>query len=85
MTTVTDQAEHSAAAEVPRLNGIDYIELYVGNAQQAAHFYRTTYGFTPLAYAGPETGARDRVSFVVGQGAIRLVFTSAVAADHPIT
>ena len=85
MTTVTDQAERSATAEVPRLNGIDYIELYVGNAQQAAHFYRTTYGFTPLAYAGPETGARDRVSFVLGQGTIRLVFTSAVSAEHPIT
>ena len=44
------------------LNGIDYLELFVGNTRQAAHFYRTAFGFTPVAYAGLETGARDRAS-----------------------
>src|SRR5256885_6464992 len=66
------------------LKGTDYIELYVGNAHHAAHFYRTAFGFTPIAYAGLETGMRDRVSFMVAQGNIRLVLTSAVSPDHPI-
>lgn len=77
----TPQPNHPASA---LLQGIDYIELYVGNAQQAAHFYRTAFGFTPTAYAGPETGVRDWVSYVVEQGHIRLVFTSAIDGDHPI-
>src|SRR4029453_19043068 len=53
------------------LLGIDHVELWVGNAKQAAHFYRTGFGFTPIAYAGPETGLRDRASWVLGQGSIR--------------
>lgn len=77
----TPQGNHPAT---PLLQGIDYIELYVGNAQQAAHFYRTSFGFTLTAYAGPETGVRDWVSYVVEQGSIRLVFTSAIDGDHPI-
>jgi 4-hydroxyphenylpyruvate dioxygenase len=69
------------------LLGIDHVELWVGNAKQAAHFYRTGFGFTPVAYAGPETGLRDRASWVVSQGAIRLVLTSSLRpgteiADH---
>jgi 4-hydroxyphenylpyruvate dioxygenase len=60
------------------LLGIDHVELWVGNAKQAAHFYRTGFGFTPLAYAGPETGLRDRASWVLGQGSIRLVLTSSL-------
>jgi 4-hydroxyphenylpyruvate dioxygenase len=66
------------------LNGIDHIELYVGNARQAAHYYRTAFGFTPIAYAGPETGVRDRISFVVQQGDVRLVLTSPLYADGPV-
>jgi 4-hydroxyphenylpyruvate dioxygenase len=66
------------------VKGFDYIELYVGNAWQAMHFYRTVFGFTPVAYAGLDTGVRDRVSFVVQQGKINLVLTSAVSADGPI-
>ena len=49
------------------LQGFDYIELYVGNARQAAHFYRTAFGFTPIAHSGLETGMRDRASIVVQQ------------------
>lgn len=58
------------------INGTDYVELYVGNAKQAAHFYKTALGFQELAYAGLETGSRDRVSYVLVQDKIRLVLTS---------
>ncbi|MBL0102336.1 MAG: 4-hydroxyphenylpyruvate dioxygenase [Bacteroidetes bacterium] len=56
--------------------GTDYVELYVGNAKQAAHFYKTAFGFQELAYAGLETGMRDKVSYVLQQGKIRLVLTT---------
>ena len=58
------------------LLGTDYVELYVGNAKQAAHFYKTAFGFQSEAYAGLETGLKDRVSYVLKQGKIRLVLTS---------
>ncbi|QIE60086.1 4-hydroxyphenylpyruvate dioxygenase [Rasiella rasia] len=58
------------------LLGTDYVELYVGNAKQAAHFYKTAFGFQSLAYAGLETGVKDRVSYVLKQDKIRLVLTS---------
>ncbi|MFD1144329.1 4-hydroxyphenylpyruvate dioxygenase [Larkinella insperata] len=58
------------------LNGTDYIELYVANALQSAHYFQTAFGFQPLAHAGLETGWRDRESYVVVQGKIRLVLTS---------
>jgi 4-hydroxyphenylpyruvate dioxygenase len=58
------------------INGTDYVELYVGNAKQAAHYYKTAFGFQELAYAGLETGQRDRVSYVLAQGKIRLILTS---------
>ncbi|MCJ0741084.1 4-hydroxyphenylpyruvate dioxygenase [Pedobacter montanisoli] len=67
------------------INGTDYIEFYVGNAKQAAHFYKTAFGFQSLAYAGPETGVKDRASYVVQQGKIRLIFTTALKSDHPIS
>ncbi|HEV3473362.1 MAG TPA: 4-hydroxyphenylpyruvate dioxygenase [Actinomycetota bacterium] len=63
--------------------GIDYIQFYVGNAKQAAHYYRAL-GFTPIAFSGLETGARDRVSWCVEQGDVRLVFTGALDGDSPI-
>ncbi len=58
------------------LLGTDYVELYVGNAKQAAHFYKTAFGFQSEAYAGLETGLKDRVSYVIKQGKIRLMLTS---------
>jgi len=58
------------------INGTDYVELYVGNAKQAAHYYKTAFGFQDLAYAGLETGLRDRTSYVLQQGKIRLVLTT---------
>lgn len=66
------------------LNGTDYVEFYVGNAKQAAHFYKTAFGFQNLAYAGPETGVRDRASYVLQQGKIRLMLTTPLHSDHPI-
>jgi 4-hydroxyphenylpyruvate dioxygenase len=67
------------------LNGTDYLELYVGNAKQAAHFYKTAFGFQSLAYAGPETGVKDRASYVLVQNKIRLVLTTPLLAEHPIS
>lgn len=66
------------------LLGTDYVELYVGNAKQAAHFYKTAFGFQSLAYAGLETGVKDRTSYVLQQGKIRLVLTTPMSADSPI-
>ena len=63
----------------------DHLELWVGNAKQAAYFYEHAFGFTRTAYAGPETGVRDRASYVVEQGEIRLVLTSGVRPDSDIT
>lgn len=67
------------------INGTDYIEFYVGNSKQAAYFYQTAFGFQPLAYAGLETGLTDRSSYVVQQGKIRLVFTSALSGENEIS
>src|SRR4029079_10454133 len=68
------------------LQGIDYVEFYVSNALQAAHFYRTTLGLRPVAYAGLETGVRDRASWVLARRNIRFVLTSPLLPDpsHPI-
>ncbi len=63
----------------------DHLELWVGNAKQAAHYYCTAFGFRPLAYAGPETGTKDRASYVIRQNDLTLVFTSALRADDPIS
>ena len=52
------------------LNGTDYVEFYVGNAKQAAYYYQTAFGFQPLAFAGLETGLKDRVSYVLQQDKI---------------
>lgn len=66
------------------LRGIHHVEMYVANAYQAAHFYRTIFGFEPIARLGPATGARDRTSFALAQGGIRLVVTSGLTPDSPI-
>jgi 4-hydroxyphenylpyruvate dioxygenase len=67
------------------LDGWDHVELWVGNAKQAAYFYEHAFGFTRIAYAGPETGMRDRASYVLGQGEIRLVVSTALREGHDIT
>lgn len=67
------------------INGTDYVEMYVGNAKQAAHFYKTAFGFQDLAYAGLETGLRDRTSYVLQQDKIRLVLTTPFDTDSEIS
>lgn len=66
------------------LNGTDYIEFYVGNARQSALYYQHCLGFALVAYAGPETGVRDRASYVLQQGKIRFVLTSPLSPDSDI-
>ncbi len=72
----------ATASDFLPINGTDYLEFYVGNAKQAAYFYRTAFGFQLVAYAGPETGLRDRASYVLQQNKIRLVLTTPM---HPGT
>ena len=77
-------AQPPAGNDFLPLNGTDHVEFYVGNARQAAYFYRAAFGFSLVAYAGPETGRRDRASYVVQQGKIRFVLTTPLRSDHPI-
>ena len=69
------------------LKGTDHVEFYVGNSRQAAYYYRAAFGMSLVAYAGPETGQRDRASYVVQQGKVRFVLTTSLRpggfiADH---
>ncbi len=66
------------------IDGTDYVEFYVGNAKQAAHYYQTAFGFQPLAYAGLETGIKDRTSYVLRQDKITFVFTTALYPESEI-
>lgn len=66
------------------INGTDYVEFYVGNAKQSAMYYQTAFGYELIAYAGPETGIRDRASYVLKQDKIRLVLTASMQQDTPI-
>jgi 4-hydroxyphenylpyruvate dioxygenase len=75
---------YQAAQDFLPLNGTDYIEFYVSNAKQAAYFYQTAFGFQPVAYAGLETGLKDRESYVVQQGKIRFVLTSPLKSGTDI-
>ncbi|MGH9662864.1 MAG: 4-hydroxyphenylpyruvate dioxygenase [Bryobacteraceae bacterium] len=79
-------AESPAAAgrDFLPLTGIDYVEFYAANARQAAYFYRAAFGMELAAYCGPETGIRDRVSYLLQQGKIRFVATAALRPEHTI-
>ena len=66
------------------LQGTDYVEFYVGNARQAAHFYKTAFGFQSLAYAGPETGTKDRASYVIRQNKLTFVLTTPLRSGNPM-
>jgi len=83
----TSQTQPIAVVEKDFLpiNGTDYIEFYVGNAKQSSYFYRSAFGFKLIAYAGLETGVRDRTSYVLQQGKIRFVLTTPLSPDHPIS
>jgi 4-hydroxyphenylpyruvate dioxygenase len=84
MATTTVPVPHTPEQDRMPVHGIDHVELYVGNAAQAAHFFTRAYGFTETAYAGLETGRRDRVSHVLEQGRIRLVVTGTLMGDDDI-
>lgn len=85
METLTASQKMTQAKDFLPINGTDHIELYVGNAKQAAHYYKTAFGFQSLAYAGPETGMRDIASYVLQQGKIRLVLTTPLKSENPIS
>lgn len=84
MSTSTLPKLHDTAKDFMPINGTDYLELYVSNSKQAAHFYKTAFGFQSLAYAGLETGLKDRESYVVVQDKIRLVLTSPLKSGTEI-
>ncbi|MFN7118817.1 MAG: 4-hydroxyphenylpyruvate dioxygenase [Saprospiraceae bacterium] len=83
MQTLTKNRTESQQDTFP-IKGTDHIEFYVGNAKQAAHYYQTAFGFQLVAYRGPETGVRDKVSYVLEQGKIRFVLTAALSPEHEI-
>jgi 4-hydroxyphenylpyruvate dioxygenase len=84
METSTIPKIHDEAKDFMPINGTDYIELYVGNSKQAAHYYKTAFGFQSYAYAGLQTGLKDRESYVVIQDKIRLILTSPLKSGTEI-
>lgn len=82
--TLAEKLQNNPGNEFLPLNGTDYIEFYVGNAKQAAHFYKTAFGFKSLAYAGPETGVKEKVSYVIRQNKLTFVLTTPLKSNNPI-
>src|SRR6185436_14835564 len=80
----TDTDAYAKAADFLPLNGIDHVEFWVGNARQAAAYYRALWGFTPVAFSGLETKVRDRASYVMVQNDIWFVFTAPLTPDGEI-
>jgi len=83
-TAIASALQQVADTDFLPLQGTDYVEFYVGNAKQAAHYYMNAFGFQALAYAGPETGIRDKVSYAVRQNKLTLVLTASLKQHHPI-
>ena len=81
--TASDKKQNVQTDFLP-LQGTDYVEFYVGNAKQAAHYYMSAFGFQPLAYAGPETGVKDRASYAVRQNKLTLVLTTPIRPNNEI-
>jgi 4-hydroxyphenylpyruvate dioxygenase len=79
----TESMKNTSVDFLP-LQGTDHVEFYVGNAKQAAHYYMSAFGFQAAAYAGPETGLKDRMSFVLKQQKLTFVFTSSLWPDTPV-
>ena len=80
-TTIESAPLQAGAQDTFPINGTDYIEFYVGNAKQAAYYYRSAFGFQLVAYRGPETGVRDRASYLLQQDKIRFVLTTPIRPD----
>jgi 4-hydroxyphenylpyruvate dioxygenase len=85
MATAVNIPAVSGVEDFLPLRGTDHVEFYVGNARQAAYFYRAAFGMSLIAYAGPETGRRDRASYVLQQGKVRFVLTTALRSDSDIS
>lgn len=83
-TAIQPAVNNNLATDFLPLHGTDYVEFYVGNAKQAAHFYKTAFGFQSLAYAGPETGMRDKVSYVIRQNKLTFVLTTPLRSNNDI-
>jgi 4-hydroxyphenylpyruvate dioxygenase len=79
------EVENARSVDFLPINGTDHVEFYVGNARQASHYYRSVFGMRLVAYAGPETGLRDRASYVLQQDRIRFVLTTPLHPESPIT
>jgi 4-hydroxyphenylpyruvate dioxygenase len=84
-TSIANTPHAAATADFLPLNGTDHVEFYCGNAKQSAYYYQSAWGYELIAYSGPETGVRDRASYVLQQGKIRLVLTTAMHPDHEIS
>ncbi|HSV09151.1 MAG TPA: 4-hydroxyphenylpyruvate dioxygenase, partial [Hanamia sp.] len=80
--TLSPSAKEETTTDFLPLMGTDYVEFYVGNAKQAAHYYKTAFGFQSLAYAGPETWVRDRASYVIRQNKLTFVLTTPIRDDN---
>jgi 4-hydroxyphenylpyruvate dioxygenase len=83
-TIAAPRASSAEQTDFLPLQGTDYVEFYVGNAKQAAHFYKTAFGFQSLAYSGPETGTKDRVSYAIRQNKLTFVLTTPLRPNNPI-
>ncbi|MBF9144105.1 4-hydroxyphenylpyruvate dioxygenase [Hymenobacter properus] len=84
-TMTSPDVQAAQAVDFLPLKGTDYVEFYVGNAKQSAYYYQAAFGYELVAYAGPETGLRDRASYVLQQGKIRLVLTTSLLPESEIT
>ena len=83
-TALQPSITNNSTTDFLPLHGTDYVEFYVGNAKQAAHFYKTAFGFQSLAYAGPETGMKDKVSYVIRQNKLTFVLTTPLRTGNAI-
>src|SRR5665213_173591 len=84
MVETMEKCSAGTAQDFLPLLGTDHVEFYVGNARQSAQYYRSQFGFRIAAYRGPETGIRDRASYLLAQNKIRFVLTTALSPEHPI-
>ena len=85
MNTTESSASVMTETDFLPLLGTDHVEFYVGNAKQSAYYYQTAFGYKLVAYSGPETGVREKASYVLEQGKIRLILTTALQPDSPIS
>src|SRR5690349_2504255 len=83
-TTIAEKKESVQETDFLPLQGTDYVEFYVGNAKQAAHFYKSAFGFQSLAYAGPETGVKDKASYAIRQNKLTFVLTTPLRSNNVI-